>query len=236
MKREMFYYIVSMLGSHITRQDTNMGQAIPPDKRVAMAIVKLASSYSLCYIANQFGMAACTVRQATGEVCQLLKDIAANKIIYLVNLQQVTDDFNEKGFPNCVGALDSTHIPLLCPAGSERTYTNRKGHASMILQAVVDHRGWFTYIHTRWTGSVHDVRMFRNSPLTALMEEGHCSFGMEETVIRGVTIPPVIFMDAGYPLKPSLMKPYGGSVTNPQKLAFNHYYSSWRTAVECVFD
>ncbi|KYO39205.1 hypothetical protein Y1Q_0004840 [Alligator mississippiensis] len=147
MKREMFYHIVSMLGPHIVRQDTaNMCWPIPPDKRVTMAIMKPASPSSLRYIVNQLGVAACTVRLATHEACQLLKEISANKIIHLVNLQQVTDGFNEKGFPNCVGALDSTHIPVLCPLEMGRTYTNRKGYASMILQAVVNHQDWFTNI------------------------------------------------------------------------------------------
>ncbi|KYO37566.1 hypothetical protein Y1Q_0015788 [Alligator mississippiensis] len=74
MKRKMFYHIILMLGPHVTRQDTNMRQAIPPDKRVGMAIMKLASPFSRYYIANQFGVAACIVRLATCEVCQLLKE------------------------------------------------------------------------------------------------------------------------------------------------------------------
>ncbi|KYO26497.1 hypothetical protein Y1Q_0002131 [Alligator mississippiensis] len=120
-----------------------MRWAIPPDKRVAMAIMKLASPSSLRYIEDQFDVAACMVGLATHEVCQLFKEIAANKIIHLVNPQQVIDAFNEKGFPNCVEALEGTHIPVLCSEGGGRTYTNRKGYAFMILQAMVDHQGWF---------------------------------------------------------------------------------------------
>ncbi|KYO36965.1 hypothetical protein Y1Q_0000845 [Alligator mississippiensis] len=67
MKREMFYHIVLMLEPHIMRQDTNVHQAIPPDKRIATAIIKLASPSSFCYIVNQSGMAACTVGLATHE-------------------------------------------------------------------------------------------------------------------------------------------------------------------------
>ncbi|KYO21941.1 hypothetical protein Y1Q_0000595 [Alligator mississippiensis] len=210
MKRETFYHIISMLGPHIMKQDTNMCQAIPPDKTVAMAIMKLAIPSSLQYIVNQFSMAAFAVELATREVCQLLKEITANKIICLANPQQVIDGFNEKGFPNCMGALDSTHIPVLCPVGRERDFTNKKGYASMILQAMVYHRGWFTNIYTGWAGSMHDEHMFRNSPVPGLMEKGHYAPGMEETVIHSITIPLVILVDAAYPLNPWLMKPYGG--------------------------
>ncbi|KYO38111.1 hypothetical protein Y1Q_0007236 [Alligator mississippiensis] len=173
------------------RQDTNMHPGIPPDKRVAMAIMKLASPSSLCYIANQLGMAACMVRQPNGEVCQLLKEIATN-IIHQENLQEVIDGFNEKGFLNCMGALDSTHIPVLCPARSGKIYTKRKRYTSVILQVIVDHQDWFTNIFTGWTGSVHDAHMFRNSPLLALMEKGHHAPSIEETVIYSVAIPLVI--------------------------------------------
>ncbi|KYO44505.1 hypothetical protein Y1Q_0023108 [Alligator mississippiensis] len=178
-----------------------------------MAIVKLASPTSLCCIANQFGMAACMVGQVTHEVCQLLRDIASNKVISLVNPQQVMDGFNEKEFLNCLGALDSTHIPVLCPAGSGKLYTKRKGYASMILQAMVDHCGWFMNIFTGWADRTHDVRIFRNSPLADLGEKGHYTPGMEERVLCGVTIPPIVLADAAYPLKPWLMKPYGGNIT-----------------------
>ncbi|KYO39931.1 hypothetical protein Y1Q_0004440 [Alligator mississippiensis] len=146
MKREMFYHIVTMLVPHITRQDTNIRSAILPGKRVAMAIMNLASPSSLRYIANPFSVTVCTVGQVTCEICQLLRDIASNKVIHLVNPQQVTDGFNEKGFPNCAGALESTHVPDLCPAGSGRLYANRKRYASVILQALVDHlssAGWW---------------------------------------------------------------------------------------------
>ncbi|KYO34831.1 hypothetical protein Y1Q_0009670 [Alligator mississippiensis] len=150
--RKMFYHIVSMLGPHIVKQDSNMRQAIPPDKRMAMAIMKLATPNSLHDIANQFGMAPCTARLATHEVCHLLKDMAANKFICLANPQQVIDGFNDKGFPNCMGALDSTHIPVLCPLGRWRSFTNRKGFASVILQAMAL---GLVHKHFYWVGQQH---------------------------------------------------------------------------------
>ncbi|KYO36461.1 hypothetical protein Y1Q_0024199 [Alligator mississippiensis] len=220
MKREMFYHIVSMLGPHITRQDTNIRQAIPPNKKVTMAIMKLASTSSLSYITNQFGVAACTVGLATHEVCQLLKEITANNIIYLVNPHQVIDGFNEKGFLNYMKALGSIYILVLCPVVRRRTCTNRKGYTSRILQAMVDHWGWLMNIYTRWAGSAHDACMFRNFPLPGLMEKGYYVPNMEETLICSATVPLVILVDAAYPLKPWPMKPYRENITDLQKLVF----------------
>ncbi|XP_019411082.1 PREDICTED: putative nuclease HARBI1 [Crocodylus porosus] len=235
MKRKTFYRSVSMLRPHIVRQETNMHWAIQPDKRVVVAIMKLASPSSLQNFANQFGMSACTAGWATQEVSHLLKEITLNKIIHLANPQQVIDGFNTKGVPNCVGALDSTHIPVPYPVGRGRAFTNRKGYASMTLQAVVDPRGWFINTYTGWVSSMHNVHMFRNSPLPCLMEKGHYAPNVEETVIHNVTIPLVILADAAYPLKPWLMKPYEGNVTNLQKPVFNTGLNSFRMGVECAF-
>ncbi|KYO38177.1 hypothetical protein Y1Q_0007287 [Alligator mississippiensis] len=80
-----------------------------------------------------------------------------------------------------------------------------------------------------------DAHVFRNSPLPDLAEDGHYARTVEETVIHGVAVPLVILADAAYPIKPWLMKPYGGNITDPQKLVFNYHMSSFRMAVECVF-
>ncbi|KYO18374.1 hypothetical protein Y1Q_0008499 [Alligator mississippiensis] len=196
-----------------------------------MAIMKQASSSSLCSTANQFGVAACMVGLANHGVCQLLKEIASNKIIHLVNPQHVIDGFNDKGFLNCMTALAFQCCALW---GGEGFY-KQKGYASVILQAMVDHWGWFMNIYTGWVSSSHNACMFRNSPLPGLVEEGRYASGMEETVIHGVAVPPIILVDAAYSLKPWLMKLYEGNITNLQKVVFNYRLGSCRMAVECMF-
>ena len=58
----------------------------------------------------------------------------------------VIDGFdNSWGFPNCAGAVDGTHIPIIAPDAAHGDYVNRKGWYSFILQAVCDHN----YIITR---------------------------------------------------------------------------------------
>ncbi|KYO35789.1 hypothetical protein Y1Q_0010211 [Alligator mississippiensis] len=47
------------------------------DKRVAMAIMKLAIHTSLHYTGNQFGVAPCMAGLVIHELCQLLQDVAA---------------------------------------------------------------------------------------------------------------------------------------------------------------
>ena len=56
--------------------------------------------------------------------------------------------FLSRGFPQCAGAIDGTHIPVEAPAENASDYYNRKGWHSVILQGTVDHEGLFTDIYT----------------------------------------------------------------------------------------
>ena len=48
------------------------------------------------------------------------------------------------GFPQVAGAIDGTHIPIISPLENPSDYYNRKGFYSIIMQAIVDFRG---YLH-----------------------------------------------------------------------------------------
>ena len=45
---------------------------------------------------------------------------------------------NKFAFPHSFGAIDGTHIPITAPLDGGRDFINRKGWASIILQAVCD--------------------------------------------------------------------------------------------------
>ncbi len=73
------------------------------------------------------------------------------------------DGFTHKwGFPQCVGAIDGTHIPIISPQEYHTNYCNRKGWHSVLMQGTVDHLGLFVDIYIGWSGRVHDARVFAN--------------------------------------------------------------------------
>lgn len=87
---------------------------------------------------------------------------------------QIAQSFLQKtGFPGIVGCIDGSHIPIPGPLKHRAAYINRKGFPSMQVQAVCDDNLRFLDIFAGWPGSVHDARVFRNSPLCRLLEEGH---------------------------------------------------------------
>ena len=68
-------------------------------------------------------------------------------------------------FNSFVGAIDGTHIRIKCPRNKHDEYINHKGYYSIQVQAVADSDGKFTDIFVGFPGSVHDTRVFQNSPL-----------------------------------------------------------------------
>ena len=69
------------------------------------------------------------------------------------------------GFPQVAGAIDGTHIPIICPVENSSDYYNRKGFYSIIMQGLVDFRGLFMDVYIGWPGKVHDARVFSNSSI-----------------------------------------------------------------------
>ena len=105
------------------------------------------------------------------------------------------DEFqNKKGFPGVLGVKDGTHIKISAPRKMYPDYFYRKGHYSIILQAVCREDRRFTDVYCGWPGKVHDARVFRNSPLFA--------------ALLGFTEMNHIIGDGAYPISRLLMTPF----------------------------
>ena len=126
-----------------------------------------------------------------------------------------------KMFPSTVGAIDCTHVPIEKPAGVfGDEFVNRKGYASINVQATCNGKWEFTSIDVSWPGSVHDSRVLRNSSLFHHLQSTQAS-----SILLG---------DEGYPLHPFLMTPYKTPTSNREKL-FNKVHSKERVVIEQAF-
>ena len=111
------------------------------------------------------------------------------------------------GSPQCIGAIDGSHIPIIAPTENRLDYYDRKGHHSVILQAVVDHEYKFLDVCVSWPGSVHNARVFGNSKIYSQCESGSCILNWPR-IINNTTVPLLMLGDPAYPLKTWLMKPF----------------------------
>ena len=63
------------------------------------------------------------------------------------------------------GAIDGSHIWIDKPAEDPDSYINRKQYFSINIQGTVNHQIKFLDVFIGYPGSVHDARVFKNSPL-----------------------------------------------------------------------
>ncbi|CAM4592097.1 unnamed protein product [Caretta caretta] len=233
MRKGTFMELCDLLSPALKRKNTKMRAALTVEKQVVIALWKLAMPDSYRSVGNQFGVGKSTVGAAVMQVAHAIKDLLISRVVTLGNVQVIVDGFAAMGFPNCGGATDGTHIPILAPEHQAGECINRKGNFSIVLQARVDHKGRFTNINMGWLGKVHNARIFRNSHLFQKLQEGSL-FPDQKITVGDVEMPICILGDPAYPLMPWLMKPYTGSLDSSQEL-FNYRLSKCRMVVECAF-
>ena len=239
MRKETFNYLCHQLRPSIKRKTTIMRSPIPVEKRVAITLWRLATNSGYRTIGHLFGVARNTVCNIVNEVCKSIVRNMHGKVLKWPTGEILLDNiehFERRwGFPQTVGAVDGTHIPILRPSEYHTDYYNRKGYYSMIMQAVVDSYYRFIDIYIGWPGRVHDARVFANSPLFKKACDGTL-LPHKIKNINGVNVPLLILGDPAYPLMPWLMKPFSdnGRLNDDQR-RFNYRLSRARMVVENSF-
>ena len=156
MSHATFLYVCNQLRPFIEKSDTQMRKCIPPERRVAVTLWFLATNADYRTIGHLFGISKASVCLVIKEVCAAIVNVLQPRYIKWPtgeSLKTVIQAFQEKnGFPQCAGAVDGTHIPIVSPKHCPADYYNRKGWHSVIMQGVVDHLGHFTDIYVGWPG------------------------------------------------------------------------------------
>ena len=108
------------------------------------------------------------------------------------------------GFPQCAGAVDGTHIPIVSPEECPADYYNRKGWHSVRMQSVVNHLGHFTNVYVGW---VHDARVFASSALYVQGQESTLLAQWNKR-IGSKDVPLFLLGDPAYPHLSWVMKAF----------------------------
>jgi len=163
--------------------------------------------------------------------CILFQSVVVLRLGWLVRypdragLQASADCFYARtGIPGIIGALDGSHIPVRAPTRFAQSYYNRKGWHSVVLQAVVDCRGYFMDLATGFPGRMNDSQILAKTTLS-------------NDVIRWFSFERygfAIYGDSIYPLKKWLLVGFKGDVTWEQE-KFNMHGSRGRGIVEMAF-
>ena len=240
ISRQTFQFICDLVGPHLVRQDTNMRRAIPVEKRVAVALWRLATGNSYRTTGLVFGVGRCTALKLKDEFCLALLMTAKDFIKFPrgeVETRRAIEAFQELScFPQVVGAIDGSHIPIIAPKNDPNDYYNRKQFHSIVLQGVADARGRFIHVSTGYAGSIHDARVLRMSSLVNEVEDGRILSSPVTRTPTGEEIRPLLVADPAYKLSNWCMKPYPETrAITPSQRAFNKALSSARVVIEQAF-
>ena len=120
--------------------------------------------------ANTFGVTLPTVTTTICSVCSAIVRKLGPSFIHLprdINkLKKKISGWEIKyEFPQCLGAVDGSHIPISKPYINSQDYFRYKLKYTFNVQAVCDYQGCFLGIDIRWPGIAHDGKVFANSAI-----------------------------------------------------------------------
>jgi len=122
-------------------------------------------------------------------------------------------------FPNVLGCVDGTQVPISAPHASEHLFVCRKGFHALNVQVVCDHQLRFTNIVAKWPGSSHDSFIWTNSGIHHQLKQRPSD---ELGWLLG---------DSGYPLSHFLLTPIQKPDTPPEE-NYNQAHRRTRNTVE----
>jgi hypothetical protein len=246
MRRSTFDRLVRDLRPSIQGQHTHWREPIAVEKKVVVTLFKLMHGVSILLVADKIALGKSTVHDILRQVCSAISNHFGHHIAWPAGrrLARVTTTFQAKQWlPNCIGAIDGTHIYISAPPNSiaAANHRNRYKSFSILLQAVVDSQCLFTSVNTGPPGSLHDNAHFKSTELYRKVEEGVMGGFHDDPMAlpTALPFPPYIVADRGYPLlswciTPFKMGPMGSPLTN-EEVWFNCKHSSTRMSIERAF-
>ncbi|XP_053317762.1 uncharacterized protein LOC128490005 [Spea bombifrons] len=198
MSKDTFVYLCDHLRGRLHRP------GLAPEEKVGIALWTLASHNRCPLLHMKFGVRRKVVKKCLKEVCQAVVTVLKPLYLYPPDHGVLRDKariFKARwGFPHCVGALGTLHIPL--PPRSKMD-----GECSLVLHAVVDGQGVLWDACAVFPGSMNNASILENSVVWELALGGRLQAAPEDAFLDEAQNY-FLLGDATYPLKDWLLTPY----------------------------
>ena len=216
LPRECIMELIELLLANDLQRPSMRSNALPVSTQVLVAPRFYATG-------DVHGVSQSSVSRCVTAVSTSLSGKASKYIHFPTDQRTVIHDFHSiAGFPNVVGCVDGTHIPISAPHTNENTYVCRKGFHSINVQGICDAKLRFLNVVAKYPGSSHDSFVWRNSAIYQFMTQ------------QGSQRQGWLLGDSGYPLSPFLMTPLTNPTT-PAEVLYNRKHSQTRNTIERSF-
>lgn len=208
--RESVFMILEEVKDKLTFQSLR-NSAVPPLLQLLIALRFYATGSFQMTDGDLFGVHQSTAGRIVHRVSTAISELRPKYITFPSEEEQQRikrQFYGIKEFPGVIGCIDGTHVELSmkpdvqCP----ELFRNRKNRFSINVQVLFDAELSIRDIVTRWYGSAHDARIFRESLVNDKLQD----------------LPPHTWIlgDSGYPCLPYLITPFLNPVSDPQR-SFN---------------
>ena len=178
MREASFYMLCEELRPYLTKQTTKLRKPVSVETQVAVTLYYLADEGRMRKISNSFGLGKATVSKVIRRVTSVISVKLGPKYIVLPKTKKEVEEhaqnfYNRYVFPQCIGAVDDTHIKIKRPIDNPTDYVNKKSNFTLNCQGTVGYNYFFVDVLIIWPGSVHEARMFGNSALNGIFRDGN---------------------------------------------------------------
>ncbi|XP_068094390.1 uncharacterized protein [Hyperolius riggenbachi] len=238
MSDSVFQHLLSLVGPHISKQESWLRKPISAEQRLVATLRYLATGRSLQDLKFSTGISPQALGLIIPETCEAIINCLKNEYMKFPKTSEewltLASDFERIWhFPNCGGAIDGKHIRITPPPNSGSYYFNYKHFFSIVLMAIVNANYEFIYIDVGRNGRMSDGGVIEKTEFNTRLKNRQLSLPTMAQTKKGLNF--VFVADDAFGLHPHILKPFPHTNLSTQHQIYNYRLSRARRVVENAF-